>query len=69
MVERVVAGQLVGPPEPEDHEPDVVHLPFRAAGAAVGSLLGLGAMVEVPGLREVRALMADRAAEAVARYG
>jgi predicted DNA-binding transcriptional regulator YafY len=68
MVERVVAAQLVGPPGPDD-EPDVVTLPFRAAGAAVGSLLGLGAMVEVLGPREVRALMADRAAEAVALYG
>ena len=67
MVERVVAAQLVGPPE--DGGPDVVHLPFRAAGAAVGSLLGFGAMVEVLGPPEVRALMADRAAEVVTLYG
>jgi predicted DNA-binding transcriptional regulator YafY len=69
MVERVVAAQLVGPPEPEDHVPDVVRLPFRAAGAAVGILLGLGAMVKVLGPPEVRELMAERAAEAVALYG
>ncbi len=68
MVERVVAGQLVGPPEPGD-EPDVVRLPFRAAGAAVGSLLGFGAVLEVVGPPEVRALMAERAAEAVGLYG
>jgi predicted DNA-binding transcriptional regulator YafY len=71
MVERVVAPQLVGPPEVEDtrdDEPDVVHLTFRAAGAAVGGLLGLGAMVEVLGPPEVRDLMAERAAEAVALY-
>ena len=68
MVERVVAGQLVGPPEGED-EPDVVRLPFRAAGAAVGSLLGFGAVLEVLGPPEVRALMAERAAEAVGLYG
>jgi predicted DNA-binding transcriptional regulator YafY len=72
MVERVVAPQLVGPPEVEDtrdDEPDVVHLTFRAAGAAVGGLLGLGAMVEVLGPPEVRDLMVERAAEAVALYG
>jgi predicted DNA-binding transcriptional regulator YafY len=76
MVERVVAPQLVGPPEVEDDqrddqrddEPDVVRLTFRAAGAAVGSLLGLGAMVEVLGPPEVRDLMAERAAQAVALY-
>lgn len=67
MVERVVAAQLVGPPESE--EPDVVHLPFRAAGAAVGTLLGFGALVEVLGPPEVRDLMASRAAEVVALYG
>jgi predicted DNA-binding transcriptional regulator YafY len=69
MVERVVAAQLVGPPRSGDDEPDVVHLPFRAAGAAVGSLLGLGAMLEVLGPPEVRELMARRAAEAGALYG
>ncbi len=68
MVERVVAGQLAGPPEGED-EPDVVRLPFRAAGAAVGSLLGFGAVLEVLGPPEVRALMAERAVEAVGLYG
>jgi predicted DNA-binding transcriptional regulator YafY len=67
MVERVVAAQLVGPPEGE--EPDVVHLPFRAAGAAVGILLGFGALVEVLGPPEVRDLMASRAADVVALYG
>jgi predicted DNA-binding transcriptional regulator YafY len=46
-----------------------VHLPFRAAGAAVGALLGFGAAVEVLEPPEVRALMASRAAEALARHG
>jgi predicted DNA-binding transcriptional regulator YafY len=69
MVERVVAAQLVGPPSPDPDEPDVVHLPFRAAGAAVGVLLGFGGMVEVLGPPEVRALMASRAAEVLARHG
>jgi predicted DNA-binding transcriptional regulator YafY len=69
MVERVVAAQLVGPPAPDPERPDVVDLPFRAAGAAVGILLGLGAMVEVLGPPEVRSLMASRAAEVVALYG
>ncbi len=69
MVERVVAAQLVGPPEPDGHRPDVVRLPFRAPGAAVGILLGLGATVEVLGPPEVRTLMAARAADVVALYG
>jgi predicted DNA-binding transcriptional regulator YafY len=68
MIERVVTAQLVGPPEPDD-EPDVVRLPFRAAGAAVGILLGFGAAIEVVGPPEVRALMAERAADVVALYG
>ena len=46
-----------------------MRLPFRAAGAAVGILLGFGAVVEVLGPAEVRELMAERAAEAVALYG
>jgi predicted DNA-binding transcriptional regulator YafY len=69
MVERVVAAQLVGPPSSDPDRPDVVHLPFRAAGAAVGALLGFGAAVEVLEPPEVRALMAARAAEALARHG
>jgi predicted DNA-binding transcriptional regulator YafY len=69
MVERVVTAQLVAPPEPDGTAPDVVHLPFRAAGAAVGALLGLGAMVEVLGPPPVRSLMAERAADVVALYG
>ena len=68
MVERVVAAQLAGPPEPDD-APDVVRLPFRAAGAAVGVLLGFGATLEILGPPEVRELMARRAAEAVTLYG
>ena len=84
MVERVVAAQLVGPPEleddrleddrpdgeqPDDDRPVVVRLPFRAAGAAVGILLGFGATVEVLGPPEVRELMAERAGEVVGLYG
>lgn len=68
MLERVVTAQLVGPPEP-DAEPDVVRLPFRAAGAAVGILLGFGAGIEVLGPPDVRVLMARRAAEVVDLYG
>ncbi|MFC5063745.1 helix-turn-helix transcriptional regulator [Actinomycetospora atypica] len=68
MLERVVAAQLVGPPEPDD-EAGVVRLPFRAPGAAVGILLGFGAGVEVLDPPEVRALMATRAAEVVDLYG
>ncbi|MCD2197357.1 WYL domain-containing protein [Actinomycetospora endophytica] len=68
MVERVVTAQLVGPPE-QDDQPDVVRLPFRAAGAAVGALLGFGVVLEVLGPPEVRALMAERAADVVALYG
>lgn len=71
MLERVVAAQLVGPPEDDGPggAPDVVRLPFRAAGAAVGILLGFGAAVEVLAPAEVRALMASRAAEVVGLYG
>jgi predicted DNA-binding transcriptional regulator YafY len=69
MVERVVAAQLVGPPQLDEDQPDVVRLSFRAAGAAVGMLLGFGAAIEVLDPPEVRALMAERAADVVGLYG
>ena len=41
---------------------------FRAAGAAVGILLGFGAALEVLGPPEVRELMAERAGRVVGVY-
>ncbi len=71
MLLRLVAVQLVGPPVPESSGPDgwpVHRLPFVAAGAAVGVLLGFGDDVEVLGPESVRAAMAATAADVVRLY-
>ena len=71
MLLRLVAVQLVGPPVPESPAADgwpVHRLPFVAAGAAVGVLLGLGDDVEVLGPESVRSAMAATAADVVRLY-
>jgi predicted DNA-binding transcriptional regulator YafY len=72
MLLRVCAAQLVGPAEREP-EPDasgwtLLRLNFVAEGAALGALLGFGAVVEILSPESLRRSFADTARDVLALY-